>query len=141
MLRRERDSNSRTSFAGHTLSRRASSATRASLPLGGALLGVVSIFALFGYKDSFFSYTAIAFRQKVSAIMRFFIVLNALLLVYELKYTLCVVVCDIFCLLFAYIIYLCNFAQCFCHKCTLVSLAAIGDRSEIGSIRFEDDAF
>ena len=30
-LRRERDSNSRTSFAGHTLSRRASSATRASL--------------------------------------------------------------------------------------------------------------
>ena len=30
--RRERDSNSRTGFAGHTLSRRASSATRASLP-------------------------------------------------------------------------------------------------------------
>ena len=45
--RRERDSNSRTSFAGHTLSRRASSATRASLLLCAAVtLGRVTCFTV-----------------------------------------------------------------------------------------------
>ena len=86
-------------------------------------------FALFGYKNIFFFLYSHSFCAKSFDLCAFFAVLNALLWVNTLKYTFCVVVCDVFCLLLAHIIYLCDFVQHFCHISALVSLSAMGDRS------------
>ena len=139
-MRRERDSNSRTSFAGHTLSRRASSATRASLPFRARSCELCLNFALFGYKNIFFFLYSHSFCAKSFNLCAFFVVLNVLLWVNTRKYTFCVAVCDVFDLFFAYIINLCDFSQHFYHISALVSLPPMGNRSQVWGIGFEHNA-
>ena len=55
-----------------------------------------------------------------------------------LKYAFCIVVCDAFCLPFAHIVYLCNFAQHFHHVGALISLASIGHWGEVRGVCLED---
>ena len=55
--------------------------------------------------------------------------------------TFCIVVCDAFCFLLAYIVYVCHLLQYFCNVCAFVSFATIGDGRQIGRICFQHDAF
>ena len=139
-MRRERDSNSRTSFAGHTLSRRASSATRASLLFMCAFLSVTMRFALFGHKVTFFFLYNNSFCTKSFASSAFFVVFVAYLRVHTSKYALCIVVCDEFRLFFFYIIYTCYFPKHFDDVRALVPFASIGYGGKVRGIGFEHDS-
>ena len=105
----------------------------------GTLSPDASYFTLFADKFIYFFLYSHIFWLKSFGLCVFFVVLKVLLQIQVLKYAFYIVVCDSFCLAFAYIIYMCHFSQHFNHKSTLISLPPMRDRSEVRSICFEYD--
>ncbi len=130
--RRDGDSNPGYAFDVYTLSRRASSATRASLHWQKRNLCVT--LHVFGYKNIFFFEHYHTILQKVLSKVGFFDYLHIVSALYSRKNALYIVIGDVFHLLNRYIIYIGKFAGYFRHIGGLVPLAPIGYGGEVWGI-------
>ena len=133
--RRDGDSNPGYAFDVYTLSRRASSATRASL-LRHKRTYYASLYTFSVTKISFFLNITTCYCKKLSGKVVFFNFLHTLVLFYTRKKTFYIGIGDIFHFLRRYIIYICHFFHHLPHISCFVSLSTIWNWGKIGRVCF-----